>query len=224
MARDLRFPFGEADAIEENYSQAWQDIFVLTMLGGLRGGRYLEIGCNDPDKHNNTYLLRQKYDWSGVSLEYSSTYIQPWMRTRPDDTLVIIDALIVDYSQAMALWFGDQNNRIDYLQLDIDPSEHTLAVLKRLPLDNYRFSIITFETDAYLGDLTAQKESREILMRHGYQLVAKDVSVLPGTDRPFPAPFEDWWVDPAAVSEDKIRALQAANMHSQLPQDILFVG
>ncbi len=34
--------------IKENHSQAYQDLFVLTMLGGKKNGRYLEIGGNHP--------------------------------------------------------------------------------------------------------------------------------------------------------------------------------
>ena len=42
---------------------------------------------------------------------------------------------------------GIIRKQIDYLSLDIDPSEATLAALKKLPLDDYRFSVITYETE-----------------------------------------------------------------------------
>ena len=42
--------------------------------------------------------------------------------------------------------------QIDYLSLDIDPSEATLAALKKLPLDEYRFSVITYETEVYRAE------------------------------------------------------------------------
>ena len=32
--------------IKQNHSQAYQDLFVLTMLGSKKNGRYLEIGAN----------------------------------------------------------------------------------------------------------------------------------------------------------------------------------
>ena len=43
--------------IKENHSQAYQDLFVLTMLGSKKNGRYLEIGANHPTAFNNTWLL-----------------------------------------------------------------------------------------------------------------------------------------------------------------------
>ncbi|MCK6371030.1 MAG: hypothetical protein L6Q83_06820, partial [Gammaproteobacteria bacterium] len=112
--------------------------------------------------------------------------------------------------------------RLDYLQLDIDPSINTLAVLKRLPLETWRFSVITFETDAYTGDMRARDESRQILAAHGYVPVARDVCVLFPPVSPQPIPFEDWWVDPAAVAPEIISTFQRINAGTGLPQNLLF--
>jgi hypothetical protein len=173
-----------------------------------------------PIDNNNTYLLHREFGWSGVSLELDPVHFPHWLAHRPRSTLAIADALQVDYADALPRWFGS-NRRIDYLQLDIDPSIHTLAVLKRLPLDDFRFSVITFETDAYSQDFRARDESREILARHGYELVGRDVLVLYPPASPAPIPFEDWWVDPAVVDTETIRTLQRLNA-TGMPQDLLF--
>ena len=70
MARLLRFPFKGAENITKNHSQAWQDIFVLSMLEGQAGGRYLEVGANVASFHSNTCLLHKEFGWQGISLEY----------------------------------------------------------------------------------------------------------------------------------------------------------
>ena len=222
MQPHLRFPFAGAGALNRNASQAWQDIFVLSMLDGRTNGRYLEVGANYPLSNNNTALLGLAYNWQGVSIEFDPTFFGNWLKDRADHTLVLADALALDYAKALPAWFGEDTQRIDYLQLDIDPSYNTLQVLKKLPLERYRFSVITFETDAYSGDFRARAESREILYRHGYELVARDVSVLFPPVSPDPIPFEDWWVDPQVVSREKIRTLQAIDTSPLLPQDILF--
>ena len=80
--------------------------------------------------------------------------------------------------------------------MDIDPAEGTLAALKKLPLDDYRFSVITYETDVYSSGADIQDEQIEILESYGYQLVSKNVKCEGN-------PYEDWWVDPAIVSEDR---------------------
>ena len=48
--------------IKANHSQAYQDLFVLTMLSGKKNGRYLEIGGNHPSEFNNTYLLETEFN------------------------------------------------------------------------------------------------------------------------------------------------------------------
>lgn len=218
----LRQPFSGADSIERNYSQSWQDLFILTALQGQREGSYLEVGGHVPVSNNNTCLLQEKFGWSGVSIELDASHLLAWQQYRPDSRFVIADALAIDYTQALPLWFGAQNRRIDYLQLDIDPSSNTLAVLKRLPLDDWRFSVITFETDAYTQNVRARDESRVILAEQGYVLVAQDVSVLYPPVSPEPIPFEDWWVDPQVVDARIIGHLQRLNQQSRLPQHLLF--
>jgi hypothetical protein len=157
-----------------------------------------------------------------MTLEIDTMHFPAWKSDRPLSQLLIADALAVDYAQALPLWFGTEDRQLDYLQLDIDPSINTLGVLKRLPLDEWRFSVITFETDVYTQDLRARDESRAILSDHGYVLVAKDVSVMFSPVSPTPIPFEDWWVDPQIVDRDMIESLQAVNLFTGLPQNMLF--
>jgi tetratricopeptide (TPR) repeat protein len=57
----LRFKFDGSNEIKQNYSQAYQDMFVLSMLSGKRNGTYVEIGSSDPFKGNNTALLETKF-------------------------------------------------------------------------------------------------------------------------------------------------------------------
>ncbi len=223
MAPHIRIPFAGSDNLARNHSQAWQDIFILLALDGLRDGRYLEVGGHVPVDNNNTCLLHRQFGWNGVTLELDAAHFPYWKTHRPDSALIIADALTIDYAQAMEQWFGDER-RIDYLQLDIDPSINTLGVLKRLPLDQWRFSVITFETDVYAGDTRARDESRAILSAKGYVPVAKDVGVLFPPVSPNPIPFEDWWVDPQVVRPDVIAQLQAVSEQSNWPQDMLFAA
>lgn len=189
--KKLRYEFDGSEKIHFSYSQAMQDLFILSLTKGKRNGTYLEIGCNVPDYTNNTYLISQKYNWSGLSIDMLSDLAYAWATLRPNDYFMCCNALTVDYDKIMQERYGE-NHIIDYLQLDIDPSEVTLKALKRLPMDKYRFGIITYETDVYLGNQASQKESRSILSDLGYTLIVGDViSPGPGGE----GPFEDWWVD-----------------------------
>ena len=189
---NLKTKFAGAENIENNWSQSMQDIFVMSMLDGKRNGVYVEIGADQPRVISNTYLLENNFDWSGVSFEFDADKVA-FFNTIRENKCLCEDATLYNYKSL----FEELNypKQIDYLQLDIDPAEGTLRALKVLPLDDYRFSVITYETDVYSSGADIQDEQIEILESHGYQLVAKNVKCEGN-------PYEDWWVDPAIVSED----------------------
>ena len=62
--------FTGSETIENNYSQAMQDMFVLTMLDGKKNGVYVEVGGDQPKVINNSYLLETEFGWSGVVIRY----------------------------------------------------------------------------------------------------------------------------------------------------------
>ena len=189
---NLKTKFAGAENIENNWSQSMQDIFVMSMLDGKRNGVYVEIGADQPRVISNTYLLEKDFDWSGISFELDADKVA-FFNTIRENKCLCEDATLYNYKSL----FEKLNypKQIDYLQLDIDPAEGTLRALKALPLDDYRFSVITYETDVYSSGADIQDEQIEILESHGYQLVAKNVKCEGN-------PYEDWWIDPAIVSED----------------------
>ena len=189
---NLKTKFAGAENIENNWSQSMQDIFVMSMLDGKRNGVYVEIGADQPRVISNTYLLEKDFDWSGISFELDADKVA-FFNTIRENKCLCEDATLYNYKSL----FEELNypKQIDYLQLDIDPAEGTLRALKTLPLDDYTFSVITYETDVYSSGADIQDEQIEILESHGYQLVAKNVKCEGN-------PYEDWWVDPAIVSED----------------------
>ena len=188
----LKNKFPGVENIENNWSQSFQDMFVLTMLQGKKNGVYVEIGADQPRVISNSYLLEKDFDWSGVSFELDGDKVI-YFNTIRRNKCICADATTYDYK----FLFDERNypKQIDYLQLDIDPAEGTLNALKTLPLDEYRFSVITYETDVYSSGADIQDEQIKILESHGYQLVSKNVKCEGN-------PYEDWWIDPAIVSED----------------------
>jgi hypothetical protein len=179
--------------VEGSHSDSGQESFVIAMLEGKRNGHYVEIGSAQATLNNNTYLLETEYGWSGVGIELSPEYVDDYRAGR-SNPCVLADAITFDYKK-----YFQENNfpmQIDYLQLDIDPPQFTLAALKALPLETYRFSTITYEHDYYNKPehYLIKMEAQDILRSYGYSLVADNVL------SPWNNPFEDWWIDPAAVS------------------------
>ena len=191
--QNLKTKFTGSESIENNWSQSMQDMFVLSMLDGKKNGVYVEIGADQPRVISNTYLLESEFDWSGVSFELDDDKVTNFNNVRRNKC-ICADATTYDYKSL----FEERNypKQIDYLQLDIDPAEGTLNALKVLPLDDYRFSVITYETDVYSSGADIQDEEIAILKDAGYQLVVKNI-------RNEGNPFEDWWIDPNIISEEK---------------------
>jgi len=188
---NLKFKFSGSENIENNYSQSMQDMFVLSVLDGKRNGVYVEIGADKPRVINNSYLLESQYDWSGVSFEIESDKVD-YFNTIRKNKCICANATKFDYKSL----FDERKypKQIDYLQLDCDPPQITLECLKKLPLEDYRFSVITFETDLYAGGQDVQIEHWQILSSLGYQRVVKNIKNEGN-------PYEDWWIDPLEINE-----------------------
>ncbi len=204
----LKFNFDASRKIDKNYSQAYQDMFVLTMLNGKRKGTYLEIGAYDPTSISNTYLLEKNYRWRGVSIDIEEHLVKDFKRKRRNQ-FVLSDALALDYEALLIKNRFDK--QIDYLSIDIEPKTQTLECLKKLPLDKYRFSVITYETDYYddsEGREAAErvrKESRQVLTSHGYLMIVGNIANLGPNDV-----FEDWYVDPQVIDPKIIEIFKFA--------------
>ena len=76
-----------SETIKNNYSQAMQDMFVLTMLDGKKNGIYVEVGADQPKIISNTYLLETEFDWSGVSFELDSDKVSYFNSVRRNKCL-----------------------------------------------------------------------------------------------------------------------------------------
>lgn len=197
----LRYKFRKSRYIENNFSQVFQDIFVLSMLDGKKDGTYLEIGGGYAYHKNNTALLEGQFGWKGVSIEFNQACAEDYKRNRPNSNVLCTDALFVNYSKLLEETFKGEKV-IDYLQLDIEPSENTYKALLSMPFDEYKFRVITYEHDHYVDVSGSYRDkSREYLTRMGYQLVVSNVA------EDDESAFEDWWVHPDLVDKKIIEKM-----------------
>lgn len=168
------------------------DQFVLDILKNKKNGYYVELGSADPIEGSNTYKLEKEYGWKGVSFDLDQAHADRFNELRENPCLAE-DAITFNYAKYFEE--NDFPKRIDYLQVDVDtgytaggqpvgnPGSNLLGLIA-LPLNTYRFSVITFEHDALihykLNDI--RDAQREILNALGYSLVKR-------------LTWEDWWVD-----------------------------
>lgn len=188
-------------------SQAWQDEFVANLLNFKQNGYYLDIGSNDYATQNNSYFFEHVLNWSGICIEIGAQYAEGYKNRSCH--FINADATQVDYKSALIE--SGLPIRLDYLSLDVD--ESTLATLKEIPLDDYRFNVITIEHDSYrLGD-SIKSEEREILKSHNYVMLVADVLAPLGCGMGPDLSFEDWWIDPIAFNMGKLMKLFSNNVY-----------
>lgn len=195
----LKYKFNGSENILENYSEAYQDIFVLTMLDGKKNGTYLELGAGSSFYGSNTALLERDYGWKGVGLDLDEGFVNSHSNERKNPCL-LKDGTFTNYE---ALLTGmDFPNEIDYLQLDCDPPSVTYKILLAIPFEKYKFATITYEHDYYCDETKSyQEKSKKYLESFGYVRVFNNVS--PDENRP----YEDWWVHPDLIDSKIISEL-----------------
>jgi hypothetical protein len=212
----IRFKFKDLHTIERNYSQAYQDMFILSALDGKRDGFYLEIGSSFPVLSNNTYLLETQFNWKGLSIDNVQNVVDQFKNERKNPVFCK-DARNINYAK-----FLKDNNApqiIDYLQIDCEPAFTSYEVLTSIPFNKYKFRVITFEHD-YTADVyrKVRELSRIYLKSLGYLLVADSISVVEGHE------FEDWWVHPDLVNKTIIDKLYSVTGKAKVVSDYMFPG
>jgi hypothetical protein len=198
--------------MNEFYSNAKQDQFAANILQFKKNGYCVDIGSHDSIISNNSYFF-EKLDWKSISVEIESSYNQSYS-SRRNGVHLNANALQINYKKI----FEDYKfpKSIDYLSLDIDTL--SVDVLKILPLNDYRFKVITIEHDCYLYGDKYRSEQRSILSSYGYLLLCSDVYVeQPGYEGK-EYPFEDWWVDPSEFDQELIEKIKC---HNKFPSEII---
>lgn len=188
----LKFKFKDCEKIDRNYSQAYQDIFVLSMLNGKRKGFFVEIGTFHPIDISNTFLLEKEFDWSGISIDINDIY---GFSDQRKSKLIVQNALEINYEELFSEYSVPVD--VDYLQIDIEPAINTLNCLKKIPFDKYNFSVITYETDYHNSAVEIRNESRAFLQSKGYERIGGDIC-----NAFIHLPFEDWYVKKELIRSD----------------------
>lgn len=192
MMPTIRYQFDNIELIDKNYSQSYQDMFVLSATNGKKNGLYLEIGSAEPFKNNNTALLETKFGWKGISLDINEKVVEEFREER-SNPVFCMDATQLDYAKFLKN-LGYYSQDFDYLQVDCDPPSNSFLILKKMPFDEYRFATITFEHDFY-ADSNIKEESRRFLKSKGYELLVSDIAYNKVNS------YEDWWVHPELVDQ-----------------------
>ena len=155
------------------FGQLDQDLIVLAYLNQKKNGLFVDIGCGLPCLLSNSARLEQDFGWSGIAVDIRKENDHcSWDEHRPNTTLIIQDALSIDYESLFDATF--QHTEIDFLSLDLEPPQLTMDLLYKLPWHKWKPKIVAFETDSYRqGGEKRDKDTIDFMHSMGYSLRAK---------------------------------------------------
>ena len=139
----------------KNGAQSGEDKYIIKLFDGNFKGKFLDIGCYHPTRHNNTYEMYKK-GWSGINIDLNPLTIELFDFMRPKD--VNINIGISDNDSEKELYFIDEldtQNTIDKNQLEFLKKHHNIKqdqiIVKKIKtknletiLNEYQFYNIDF--------------------------------------------------------------------------------
>ena len=139
----------------KNGSQFGEEKFVLSFFDKKYKGKFVDIGCFHPTKHNNTFEM-YKLGWKGINIDLNPLTIELFNYFRTKD--ININAAISNNEEAKKLYFIDElntqntleENHLKFLknhhgvrETDISLKEIKTKKLDKI-LENYNFYNIDF--------------------------------------------------------------------------------
>ena len=91
----------------KNGSQFGEEKFILSFFDQKYKGKFLDIGCFHPTRHNNTYSMYKK-GWSGINIDLNPLTIELFNFHRNKD--INVNAAISDKEENKTLYFVDELN------------------------------------------------------------------------------------------------------------------
>ena len=138
------------------------------------------------DSYDHTWDLRRK---DIEKLEKTASKIQDYIKRDPYATFSDEDGNVINQ-------FMVDGKHPKY-------SEMMAPFTVKIPFNEYRFAVITYEHDYYLDQTKSYRDlSREYLESKGYILICGNIA--PDEWRV----YEDWWVNPELVSLDIINKMK----------------
>jgi hypothetical protein len=155
-ARGIKRPtFDPADLARQGYkSQSGQDKWVSeTLLRGLRGGVFVDIGANDGMTFSNTLWLERQMGWTGLAIEPNPEAFAKLSVNRRCTTLNVcvsektgsVQQFEVDCYTLSDILSNNGIESVDYLSIDVEGAE--LSILQSIDLHSFQIRVIGVENN-----------------------------------------------------------------------------
>ena len=130
-------------------SQFNEDIFLKKYFSNKIKGKFVDLGCFHPTRHNNTYQLYKK-KWSGINIDLNPLCIEMFNYLRPRD--INLNTCLSKKKGHKKLFYSGELSPLN----TIDPY-HIDFVQKNFKLDKQNFRIKKIKTENINGILKKYK-------------------------------------------------------------------
>ena len=144
---------------KKSYSLSNIDVVIDYIFKGIKKGIYIDIGCNHPIKHNNTYLLHKR-GWRGINVDSDKTSIKLFNRYRENDHN--IRNIVSDNTDLKKLYFYHDRSAINTLSKElvdkrlikpkkiIEEKSTTLnKIIENSPFKDKKINLLTIDVEGH---------------------------------------------------------------------------
>lgn len=110
----------------KNGTQFGEDKYIMQLFEENFKGKFLDVGCYHPTRHNNTFAMYKK-GWSGINIDLNPLTIELFNYMRPRDTNIHVG--VSDTDTEKKLYFLDElntQNTLDENQLNFLKNHHNV--------------------------------------------------------------------------------------------------
>jgi len=134
---------------KKSYSQGSMDLIFNKIFKNKKKGIYIDVGCQHPNKNNNTYLLYKK-GWSGINIDLDKVNIDLFNYNRPND--YNFNTAISDKIEVLDLYYYHQKSPINTLDKNVS-NKQTSEVEKLIKIQTNTLTNIIQKTPIKIVDI-----------------------------------------------------------------------
>ena len=148
---------------KKSYSLSNIDVVIDYIFKGIKKGIYIDIGCNHPIKHNNTYLLHKR-GWRGINVDSDKTSIKLFNKYRKNDHN-IRNIVSSDFEIKKLYYYHDRSSintlskelvdkRLTKPKKIIEENSTTLNnIIKNSPFKDKKINLLTIDVEGHEYDI-----------------------------------------------------------------------
>lgn len=115
------------------YSMAGEDVLLSHYFDISKPGFYVDVGCNDPRDHSNTFFL-YSHGWRGVAIDANASVLRGFKRMRPRD--ITVHAAVSNVAKEVTFALS-QDSRLSTLSREFEGSWSPVhAVIDRIAMQS----------------------------------------------------------------------------------------